>query len=76
MYPLQQTFCRELSQIPPDGVLREPELPAQVFRDHLPSAPQDFEDVLFAMTGEHKTTIAWVSRGFHETARYCMFYPV
>jgi hypothetical protein len=30
------------------------ELLAQVFCDHLPGAPQDVEDVLLAMTGEHK----------------------
>jgi hypothetical protein len=54
MDPLQQTFRRELSQIAPNGVLRERELLAQIFCDHLPGPPQDVEDVLFAMTGEHK----------------------
>ena len=58
MHPLQQTFRCKLSQITPDGVLRQPEFLTQVFCDHLPVPAQEVEDVLFAMTGEHKTTIA------------------
>ena len=58
MYPLQQALRRKLSQIAPDRVLRKPELLAQIFCDYLPGPPQEFENVLFAMTGKHRTTIA------------------
>jgi hypothetical protein len=69
MDPLQETFCCQLSQIAPDGVLGKRKLLTQVSCDHLPGSPQDIEDVLFAMTGEHKSLS-------HETARDCMFFLV
>ena len=76
MNSLQQAFGRKFPEIAPNGVFREREFPAQVFCDYLPRPPQDVEDVLFAMTSEHKTTIAWAAGAFHEVARYCMFYRV
>jgi hypothetical protein len=75
MDSLQQTLRRKLSQIAPDGVLGKRELLAQVFCDYLPGPTEDVEDVLFAMTGEHKPLSHGVG-GYHELARYCMFYRV
>lgn len=76
MDPLQETFRCQLSQIAPDGVLRERKLLAQVFCDHLPAPPQDIEDVLFAMTGEHKPLShrdLTVFTKLHEIACFLLF---
>ena len=55
MHPLQQAFRCKLPQITPDGVFRQTEFLAEIFRDYLPVPAQEVEDFLFALAGEHKT---------------------
>ena len=58
MHTLQKAFRCELSQITPDGVFGQFEFLAEVFGYHLAVSPQEVENLLFALTGEHKDTIA------------------
>ena len=75
MYALQQAFRRELSQVTADGVLRKTQLMTEVFCHYLPGAPQEVENFLFALTGEHRDTIAraGVCMKLHDIARFLLF---
>jgi hypothetical protein len=75
MYALQQAFCCKLSQIAPDGVFGQIKFMAEVFGNHLPIPAQEVQDFLFALTGEHRTTIArWrPCMILHDIARIVMF---
>jgi hypothetical protein len=74
VYPLQQAFCCELSQITANGVFGQTKFLAEIFRYHLPVPAQEVEDFLFALTGEHRNTIAR-TEGLHDNARRCTKYP-
>ena len=73
MDPLQETFRCQLSQITPDGVFGQIEFMTQGFGYHLPVSAQKVQDFLFALTGEHRNTIA---RGkyLHDITRNCTNY--
>jgi hypothetical protein len=73
MHSLQQAFRCKLSQITPDGVFGQIEFMTQVFGYHLPVSAQKVQDFLFALTGEHRNTIAR-GKHLHDIARYCTNY--
>jgi len=76
MHTLQQAFCCKLSQVTPDRVFGQIEFLAEIFGDHLPVSAQQVQDFLFALTGEHKDTIARFNRActnMHEVARFFIF---
>ena len=75
MYPLQQAFCSKLAQITPDGVFGQIEFLAEVLGYHLPVSAQEVQDFLFALTGEHRNTIARlnVCTNLHDIACFFLF---
>lgn len=58
MNTLQEAIGSEFAQVAADGVFRDAELFTQILGNDLAGMAQLFEEVLFAMAGEHRTTIA------------------
>src|ERR1700736_6534469 len=66
----QQPIGGKLAEVAPDRVLRQAERRAHVFGDHLPVALEEFENVTFALIGEHRKAICPI--GLHARSRLFM----
>jgi hypothetical protein len=58
VHALQQAFGRQFAQVAPDGVFRQRKRLTERLCDNVAVALQDREDVLLALSGEHRPMVA------------------